>query len=202
MTEAELQNIKIMADPKSNATCQFTVDRPVYPDSSFYFGSKESAEGSPLAERLFAIPTLKNVLIAHDRLTITKDGMGEWLPVARQVGQAIRQHIGTGQPAVSDELRAKMPSGDEIRRRVQDVFDRRINPAVAMHGGMVRLIDVQGNTIFIQMGGGCQGCGMADVTLKQGIEVEIRAAIPEVGEILDTTDHAAGRNPYYTPSRK
>ena len=202
MTEAELQNIKIMADPKSPTSCQFTVDRPVYPDSSFYFGGKESAEGSPLGERLFAIPGVSSALIAHDRVTIGKSGVEEWLPVARQVGQAIRAHIASGQPAVSDELRSRIPPADEIRNRVQNVLDTRINPAVASHGGIVGLIDVQGNTVFIQMGGGYQGCGMADVTLKQGIEVEIRAAVPEVGEILDTTDHAAGRNPYYTPSKK
>jgi Fe/S biogenesis protein NfuA len=202
MPEVDPQSIKIVADPKSASSCLFTVDRPVYPDSSFYFGTRESAEGSPLAERLFAIPSVKNLLIAHDRITVAKEGVEEWLPIARQIGQAIRQHIVSGQPAVSDELRARLPAGEEIRRRVQEVFDNRINPAVAAHGGFVQLIDVQGNTIFIQMGGGCQGCGMADVTLKQGIEVEIRSAVPEVGEILDTTDHAAGRNPYYTPSKK
>ena len=202
MTDTELQSIKIMADPKSATTCLFMVDRPVYPDSSFYFGSKESAEGSPLAECLFAIPGVTNLLIAHDRVTVGKASVEEWLPIARQVGQAIRAHIASGQPAVSDELRKRVPPADEIRNRVQQVIDTRINPAVASHGGFIGLIDVQGNTVYIQLGGGCQGCGMADVTLKQGIEVEIRAAVPEVGEILDTTDHAAGRNPYYTPSRK
>ena len=202
MTESELQSIKIMADPKSPSACQFTVDRPVYPDSSFYFGSKESAEGSPLAARLFSIPGVISALIAHDRVTVSKSGSDEWLPVARQVGQAIRQHIGSGQPAVSEEMRKKIPPAEEIRQRVQQVLDTRINPAVAAHGGFVGLIDVQGNSVFIQMGGGCQGCGQADVTLKQGIEVELRSAVPEVGEILDTTDHAAGRNPYYTPSKK
>ena len=202
MTDTELQSIKIMADPKSASACQFMIDRPVYPDSSFYFGSKESAEGSPLAERLFAIPTVSSLLIAHDRVAVTKAGFEEWPAIARQVGQAIRQHIGSGQPAVSEEMRKKIPPAEEIRQRVQEVLDTRINPSVAAHGGFVGLIDVQGNSVFIQMGGGCQGCGMADVTLKQGVEVEIRAAIPEVGEILDTTDHAAGRNPYYTPSKK
>lgn len=195
-------DIKIMADPKSLVTCQFMVDRPVYPDSSFYFGSKERAKGSPLAERLLEIPGVASVLIAHDRVTVNKEGSDEWLPIARQVGAAIRAHLATGQPAVSEESRQSIPSEDEIRAKVAEVLNTRINPAVAMHGGIVDLIDVQGNTVFIQMGGGCQGCGMADVTLKQGIEVEIRAAVPEVGEILDSTDHAAGRNPYYTPSKK
>ena len=195
-------DIKITADPVSNVSCCFTVDRPVHADKSFYFGSQESAEGSPLAERLFQIPTVISALIAHNRITVHKHGSDEWMPVARQVGAAIRAHLATGLPAVSEDLQKRLPTADVIRARVQQVLDERINPAVASHGGRVGLIDVRGNSVFIQMGGGCQGCGMADVTLKQGIEVEIRAAVPEVGEILDSTDHAAGRNPYYTPSSK
>ena len=202
MTETEMQSIKITADPKSQTTCHFTVDRPVYPDRSFYFGSKERAKGSPLAERLFEIPLVSSVLIAHDRVTVNKSDLDDWLPVARQVGAAIRAHLVTGLPAVSDDLHKSIPPQEELRSKVWEVLETRINPAVAAHGGFVQLIDVQGNTVYIQMGGGCQGCGMADVTLKQGVEVEIRAAVPEVGEILDTTDHAAGRNPYYTPSKK
>src|SRR2546427_2778353 len=70
-----------------------------------------------------------------------------------------------------------------------------INPAVAGHGGYVELIDVQENRVYLQMGGGCQGCGAADVTLKAGIERLIKDELPEVVEVLDTTDHAAGANP-------
>jgi len=89
----------------------------------------------------------------------------------------------------------------EIKERVQHLLDTSINPGVAGHGGFVRLMDVQDNVVYLQMGGGCQGCGMADVTLKAGIETLIKEEIPEVTEVLDTTDHAAGRNPYYTPSK-
>jgi len=197
-----IADIKITADPASNATCKFTVDRPVYPDGSFYFGSKERAKGSVLGERLFEIPTVTRVLISHDRVVVNKAGMEEWPAIGRQIGAAIRAHLATGLPAVSEELRATIPPAEVIRERVQEVLDTQINPAVAAHGGHVGLIDVQGNTVFLQLGGGCQGCGQADVTLKQGIEVEIHAAVPEVGDILDTTDHAAGRNPYYSPSKK
>jgi Fe-S cluster biogenesis protein NfuA len=84
---------------------------------------------------------------------------------------------------------------------VQKILDTEINPAVASHGGWVELIDVKKNEVFIRMGGGCQGCGMADVTLKQGVEKTIRQQIPEIGAIMDTTDHASGRNPYYSPSK-
>jgi len=90
---------------------------------------------------------------------------------------------------------------DELRTRVQELIDTMINPAVAGHGGYVELIDVQDNRVYLQMGGGCQGCGAADVTLKAGIEQLIKDELPEVIEVLDTTDHAAGSNPYYTPGK-
>ena len=89
----------------------------------------------------------------------------------------------------------------ELKTRVQELIDSMINPAVAGHGGYVELIDVQDNRVYLQMGGGCQGCGAADVTLKSGIERLIKEEIPEIAEVLDTTDHAAGNNPYYTPGK-
>lgn len=84
---------------------------------------------------------------------------------------------------------------------VQKVLDDDINPAVAQHGGFVTLLDVKDNVVYIALGGGCQGCGMVDVTLKQGIEVRIREAVPEISRIVDSTDHAGGTNPYYQPSK-
>ncbi|OLB99107.1 MAG: hypothetical protein AUH30_06035 [Candidatus Rokubacteria bacterium 13_1_40CM_68_15] len=89
----------------------------------------------------------------------------------------------------------------DLKTRVQEIIDSMINPAVAGHGGFVELIDVQDNRVYLVMGGGCQGCGAADVTLKAGIERLIKEEIPEVAEVLDTTDHAAGNNPYYTPGK-
>ena len=90
---------------------------------------------------------------------------------------------------------------DELRAKVQALIETMINPAVAGHGGFVELIDDQENRVYLQMGGGCQGCGAADVTLKSGIERLIKEELPEVVEVLDTTDHAAGNNPYYSAGK-
>jgi Fe/S biogenesis protein NfuA len=87
--------------------------------------------------------------------------------------------------------------GNPIAARVQELLDEKINPQVASHGGRVMLADVQDTRVFLRFGGGCHGCGQSEATLRQGIEVMIHDAIPEVTEILDTTDHAAGANPYY-----
>ena len=89
----------------------------------------------------------------------------------------------------------------DVTTRVQELIDSTINPAVAGHGGFVQLVDVKDNKVYLQMGGGCQGCGAADVTLKQGIERLIQEEIPEGEEVLDTTDHASGENPYYQPTK-
>lgn len=85
------------------------------------------------------------------------------------------------------------PTGLAVRR----VLEEDINPSVAAHGGHITLVDVQDDKVYIRLEGGCQGCGMADVTLKQGVEVEIRRAVPAVSAVLDVTDHAGGTNPYY-----
>jgi Fe/S biogenesis protein NfuA len=87
--------------------------------------------------------------------------------------------------------------GDESSRKVQEVIDQKINPSIASHGGYVTLLDVRDDVAYISFGGGCQGCGMVDVTLKQGVQVMIKEAVPDLKDVLDTTDHAAGTNPYY-----
>lgn len=87
-----------------------------------------------------------------------------------------------------------------LAEKVVKVIDDEINPGIAGHGGFVSLVDIKGNDVIIQMGGGCQGCGMANVTLKDGIEVALKNAIPEIGNIYDVTDHAGGENPYYNKS--
>ncbi|MBI3292738.1 MAG: NifU family protein [Elusimicrobia bacterium] len=196
--------IKITAEPSSvdPESCKFTVDHPVFPGRSAYFGNPERSKGSPLIERLYAIEGVTTVLIADNTVTVTKHSAEEWMTLAKKIGAAIRAHVQTGQPAISEAVLASTPKEEDIKQQIQRVFDTEINPAVAMHGGQVSLIDVKGNVVYIQMGGGCQGCGMANVTLKQGIEVAIRRAVPDVGEILDVTDHAEGRNPYYAPSKK
>jgi len=82
--------------------------------------------------------------------------------------------------------------------RVKRIIDERVNPGVAMHGGRVALVDIRENVVYVSMGGGCQGCGMAGVTLTQGIKEMIKEAAPEVVDVRDVTDHASGANPYYS----
>lgn len=195
------QDIKIKALPLDERRCRFTVDRKLL-DGAVFFADAGKAAGSPLAEALFAIPEIGSVTISGDTVTVTRSDYGDWPDLARRVGGAIRAQLQTGAPPVATSALEGMPGADEIRARVQQLLEQEINPAVASHGGWVELLGVEGNDVFLQLGGGCQGCGMADVTLKQGIETLLRQAIPELGQVYDQTDHAAGRNPYYTASKK
>lgn len=97
------------------------------------------------------------------------------------------------------KIKAQKPPADaSLFERVTHILNTEINPNLAHHGGMVRLVEITpDNALVLQFGGGCQGCGMADVTLKQGIERTIMEQLPEVTAILDATDHASGENPYY-----
>ncbi len=85
-----------------------------------------------------------------------------------------------------------------IAEQVTQLLEQQINPALASHGGYASLVGVDGEKVFITMGGGCQGCAVSAMTLREGIERSIKENIPEVTDVVDATDHTAGDNPYYT----
>ena len=106
----------------------------------------------------------------------------------------------TPSPAIGARPPADL-SGD-VPQRVIQVIDQQVNPAIAMHGGSAELVAVEDSTAYVRLGGGCVGCGMATVTLSQGIEVAITENVPEIESVVDVTDHASGSNPYYEAAKK
>jgi len=90
----------------------------------------------------------------------------------------------------------------EVPQRVIQVLEQQSNPAIASHGGHAELVAVEESIAYLRLSGGCQGCGMAAVTLSQGIEVAILDMVPEITEVVDVTDHATGENPYYEAAKK
>jgi Fe/S biogenesis protein NfuA len=119
-------------------------------------------------------------------------------------GMSIRNPNVPPLPAPASPAMAGPPpdlSGD-VAQRVIQVLDHQINPSIAAHGGRADLVAVDDGAAYLRLSGGCAGCGMAAVTLSQGIEVAIKESVPEVVRIVDVTDHAAGTNPYYEPAKK
>jgi len=153
-----------------------------------------------MAGRKYTLQFMEQKDKLDDDLTIDMDGVlfyldAKTLPKAKGAtldyiegpqGSGFRFH-NPNPPALAD---------NPLAAQVQKLFDERIGPSVAEHGGDVTLLDVSNGKVFLEFGGGCKGCGMVDVTLKDGITKMLKEEIPEITEVLDTTDHSAGENPY------
>ncbi len=195
------EEILIRAQPSPTGDqCVFRINRPLFPGHSWFFKDFESAEGSPLAEVIFTNDEVETLLVHEQSFTITRYDQNnfEWEKFAREIGAVVRETLQEGGPVLKESIVRDMPDEEKIREDIQKVIDLEVNPGVAGHGGQITLTGIQGNTINIQMGGGCQGCSSADLTLKVGIHNAFRKAVPFVGAIYDETDHAAGLNPYFS----
>jgi len=129
-------------------------------------------------------------------LDVGADGEGEGLVI-----------INPNQPPPSSMASPAMsaPPADlsgDVAQRVLLVLEQQINPSIAAHGGRADLVAVEDGAAFLRLSGGCAGCGLAAVTLSQGIEVALRESVPEILRVVDVTDHASGTNPYYEPAKK
>ena len=181
-------------------TCKFIVSRTLHPGGLFFFGNKERAAGSPLGERLFALPGVVNVLIAESVVTICKESIASWLGLKAAIGTAIRTQLLTGAPAILEmhvHTGTQGRSDAELNTVVQELLDKQVNRSIANHGGKISIVEVRQGKLFITMSGGCQGCASSQVTLRQGFEVMLKRVAPEIEEIVDTTNHAAGKQPFY-----
>jgi Fe-S cluster biogenesis protein NfuA len=205
----ETAEIRITAEPIDDQRCKFVVSVPVWAGGVRRFTGADEAKGSPLAEAIFAIPGLavSELIVSGNIITVVKQAPTPWQAVGRAVGNAIRSTLTAGVPAVTAAPKPATGEGspltdDALYEQVAKVFDEQVNPMVARHGGRVELIDVQDAVVMLRMGGGCQGCGMADVTLRQGIEGMLAQLVPAVRGIVDITDHATGANPYFQAAKK
>ena len=203
----EAAEIRITAEPIDNQRCKFVVSVPVWAGGVRRFTSADEANGSPLAEAIFAIPGLavSELIVSGNIVTVVKQSAAPWQAVGKPVGIAIRSAVTADVPAVTavpKPASGEALTDDALYEQVAKVFDEQVNPMVARHGGRVELIDVQDAVVMLRMGGGCQGCGMADVTLRQGIEGMLAQLVPAVRGIVDITDHTSGANPYFQAAKK
>jgi len=185
-------------------TCRFKFSENIHEGESKFFRSSEDAKGSAVIEKLFALEGVgvSAVKVDANQVSVTRGSFEDWHLHAKTVAAVLTEAVDKAEDFCAADAPANMRSIEEIKKTVQDLLDSQINPAVASHGGEISLIDVKGTTVYVKLGGGCQGCGMANVTLKQGVEKALRDTLPELDEVLDVTDHAGGDNPYYAPSKK
>lgn len=200
-TSAFSENVTIKARiNEGTETGIFMIDRPVLDGFSFYAPDRHTAYAhAPLAAALFDLDSVGSVTLHGMTVTVRRGGRNNdsYETWAKNIGTQIRAHLKSGLPVVSPDWLDKVPDEDTLRAALQEAIDKEINPGIAGHSGNISITNIQGNTVFIKMGGGCQGCAASSVTLRQGVETTFRAVAPYMGALLDETDHAAGDNPYF-----
>jgi Fe-S cluster biogenesis protein NfuA len=140
------------------------------------------------------------VLVASNVVTIGKTPEASWAAIKAAIGSAIRTQLLSGMPAILQTMvsnRSAARLDTELGVVVQALLDREVNRSIANHGGKISLLYVLDGRLFITMSGGCQGCASSQVTLRQGFEVMVKRVAPEITAIIDATDHAAGKQPFY-----
>lgn len=179
--------------------CKFHCDRPILDNWTVVFNQVSESLGSPLIDALFAVEGVSSVAVSGSTITVTKSIPTPWPHLAADIAKAIRGGCATDAapvaPAVIERLQA-MPMG-EAAKAIEELLEKQINPALASHGGFVKLIKIEDRDVYVEMGGGCQGCASARATMRYGVEGAIRKVAPQVRNIIDATDHASGTNPYY-----
>ncbi|MFY0312629.1 DUF6522 family protein [Leisingera sp. D0M16] len=174
----------------------FVLDAPVQRGASARFDEPGDV---PLACALFAIPGVSRVEVSGATVWVKRDATADWTALKPVIAAAIRQVLDeTAAPLGIDESAGGTDPDMALLIEVKSLLDRQVNPAVAAHGGQISADRVDGGTVYLRMSGGCQGCAASSATLRQGVERMLRAALPQIREIVDVTDHAAGRNPFYT----
>lgn len=176
-----------------------------------------SVEGSPLSPR-FGLTLVGEderevderevdlrdfrVLVSEDQADRLEGATVDFVERVNESGFEVQPRPGaTSDPgSSSEEERGETPASPPagpIAEKVRDVLEQQVNPAIAAHGGAISLVDVQDTEVYLEMSGGCQGCAMSRLTLRQGVERMLRQAVPELTAVHDITDHASGANPFY-----
>ena len=193
----EYLQITSEVDRRNPTVCRFTSARTLYVGTKTV-SNLDDARGLPLAEKLISLAGVEKLQLIGHLLVVTRTAEREWNDLANEVESILKSYLVSGEALTPDDVYEKMMLiGRNTREKVQYLVDTQINPGVARHGGAVQIVDVKDGGLYVRLHGGCQGCGAADFTLKQGIETIVKRAVPEIDHIVDLTNHSAGMNPYY-----
>lgn len=181
------QKVYFEATPNP-ATMKFLLGTQVT-EASFECGSIEDTDASPLATKLFGFPWTSAVFIGNDFITITKQDWVEWNILTEPLCRLIQDHLDKGEPVVlQGSLQANSTSTEAVTdsadvKKIKKILDKEIRPAVQLDGGDIQYIDYHENILYVRMKGACSGCPSSNATLKNGIEVRMKEAIPELLEV-------------------
>lgn len=175
-------------------TMKFVANKLLYPGKSVDFQDEESASASPLAMQLFAFPFVKAVFIASNFVTLTKTpDIKNWEDVMPGIKQFLKEYIEEGHVIINEEDLANRKTDssnevfaddDDVVKRVKELLENYVKPAVEMDGGAIQFLSYERGTVNLMMQGSCSGCPSSMITLKAGIEGLMKRMIPEVKEVV------------------
>jgi Fe-S cluster biogenesis protein NfuA len=195
MSEAATQRrIRAQASASDARVMGFVLDAEVQPGRAARFDGPGDA---PLSKALFGISGVARVEVSGATIWVQKTEEADWAGLKPAIAAAIR--------TVLDFTETPLGQGAEDRgsdtallQRVEELLQTQVNPAIAAHGGHISAERVEAGTVYLRMSGGCQGCAASAATLRDGVERMLHAALPQIVDIVDVTDHAQGTNPFYT----
>ena len=194
---APQRRIRAQSSPSDGHLMGFVLDTPVQAGRSVRFGAPD--DEAPLSLALLAIPGVRSVEASDTTIWVRKGESTGWAVLKLAIAAAIRQVLDeTEAPLGAQSASTSSNSDADLLQAVEDLLERQVNPSVAAHGGHIAADRVEGGNVYLRLSGGCQGCAASSATLRQGVERMLRAALPQVREIVDVTDHAAGSSPFYT----
>ena len=189
------RRIRAQSSASDENAMGFVLDVPLQSGSPLRF---DAPDGPPLARALFAIPGVRRIEVTGATIWAKKTETADWDKLKPAIAAVIRHVLDeTETPLLWEDAPDDADPDAVLFREVEDLLDRQVNPAVAAHGGQISADRVESGTVYLRMSGGCQGCAASSATLREGVERMLRAALPQIREIVDVTDHAAGSNPFY-----
>jgi len=179
------QEVYITANPTPNPDClKFIVDRQIVDGDPVSFNTAQETEGSPLAQKIFELGHVRQLFAFQNFLTVTQDGDVPWPKFARDIGQAIRDHVQSGEANfATTAATATQHDDDQAIGAIKAVLDE-IRPAVAMDGGNITFVGYNEGVVQVLMQGACSGCPSSTMTLKAGIESRLKEVLPEVKAVV------------------
>jgi Fe-S cluster biogenesis protein NfuA len=169
-------------------TLKYSVNRELLARGAANFTRREEADArSPLAAKLFGVSGIAGVMIGKNFVTVTKADDGDWETVHKSCSTIIETHLASGEQVLGEEPSPEgrvAAGGSEIERKIREILDNEIRPAVAMDGGDITFEKFENGVVYLYMQGSCSGCPSSTMTLKMGIETRLKEAIPEVREVV------------------
>ncbi|MEI4232307.1 DUF6522 family protein [Roseovarius sp. D22-M7] len=195
MSEASpKRRIRAQASARDTAVMGFVLDDALVPGRSARFDAPGEAA---LPRALFDLTGVTRVEVSGATIWVRKDATADWAALKPAIAAAIRQVLDTTDAPLGPQEAEDNPD-TALLQQVEALLNTQVNPAVAAHGGHIAVEKVEAGTVHLRMSGGCQGCAASAATLRDGVERMLRAALPQIRDIEDVTDHGAGDAPYYT----